>query len=129
MNYTQYVTDKTGKSRPEASRFLQVARLIGEFNADALCDEIGGRDVVIPSTPETSSAFDRLLGKSLAATVKEQFGGQTVYVPYCFGLSRQQRNADIRGRRVAGSTIAELAAHFHLSERRIRQIVSSGEPD
>jgi hypothetical protein len=130
MDYLlQDILYKMAKVRPEVSRFLQVARLIGEFHAAALCDELGGRDIAIPRMPETNAPFDRLLGKKLAAAIKEQFGGQTVYVPCHFGLGRSQRDADIRGRRAAGCTIAELATRFQLSERRIRQIVSTHEPD
>ena len=130
MDYVvQDTMHKMAKVRPEVSRFLQVRHLIGEFNPDALCDAMGGCDVVIPRSTETSAPFDRLLGKKLADAVKKQFGGQTVYVPYQIGVGKSQRDADIRGRRSGGCTIAELSRRFRLSQRRVRQIVSHRDPE
>ncbi|WP_179258668.1 Mor transcription activator family protein [Burkholderia aenigmatica] len=112
--------------RPEVTRFERLSRFIGEYNANNLCDEVGGQDMIIPRSADQYTPFDRLFGKRLAKEVKAQFGGMVVYVPQQVGSGHTERNAEICLRRNSGWTIADLAQRFYLTERRIRQIINEG---
>ena len=112
--------------RPEVTRFERLSRFIGEYNANNLCDEVGGQDMIIPLLRDKYTPFDRLFGKKLAREVREKFGGIVVYVPQQVGSGHNERNADICSRRNEGATMAALAQRFHLTERRIRQIINEG---
>ena len=112
--------------RPEVTRFARLALFIGEFNANNLCDEVGGQDMIIPRSEDKYTPFDRLFGAKLAREVKAKFGGLVVYVPRQVGSGHVDRNADICSRRNAGWTVAELSQRFNLTVRRIRQIINEG---
>lgn len=111
-------------ARAEVTQFQRLAHFIGEFNANNLCDEVGGQDMIIPRSADIYTPFDRLFGKRLATAIKAEFGGVVVYIPKQVGLGHVARNADIRERHGAGWGIAELSRRFLLTERRIRQILS-----
>lgn len=115
--------------RPEVTRFESLSRFVGEYNANNLCDVVGGHDMIIPRSTSKYTPFDQLFGKSLAREVKVKFGGMVVYVPQQVGSGHSERNTKIRLRRSAGWTIADLAQRFNLTERRIRQIINEGSQE
>ncbi len=66
-------------------------------------------------------AASRVAG-SVTDRISEQFGGIGVYIPKCSDRRTQGRNAEIVSE-FTGNNTDELAARYHLSEVRIRQIL------
>lgn len=66
-------------------------------------------------------AASRVAG-AVTDRISEQFGGIGVYIPKCSDRRTQDRDAEIV-REFTGNNTDELAARYHLTEVRIRQIL------
>ena len=83
-------------------------------------------DASIERLPGDLKEVAELIGLELTLALVERFGGAYIRVPRCEGLMREIRDNGIRALYDAGGcTIRTLAVRFHLTDRRISDILNS----
>lgn len=63
--------------------------------------------------------------RGLTSVIMARFGGKAFYVPKATYLKTEQKYAEIWRQYLAGVDFEELATHFELSERQVRNIISA----
>lgn len=96
--------------------------LIGPEALRRLAARRGGRRLYVPRKVRPLHWLAVLLGQDAADALAFRYGGCRIDIP-TLGLSRANRNEEIRRCRVAGASLAHVADRFGLSERQVRRIL------
>jgi Mor family transcriptional regulator len=103
-----------------------VVKAIGISAAISLVHVFAGRKVYIPklSIDDDRDELERLIGYPLLRQLAAAMGGQALTIPHIERMLRDQRDAEIVRRSIAGESAYKLAADFGLSDRAVRSILS-----
>ncbi|MEA3641282.1 MAG: Mor transcription activator family protein [Lamprobacter sp.] len=74
----------------------------------------------LPLPPDHASA----LAERIERAIRHHHGGTSPYIPVLNSLDKHDRNSAIRRDYAQGRRLAEIAARYHLSESRVRQILA-----
>ena len=96
--------------------------LIGSEGLRRLAKRRGGRRLYVPRSVRAGHWLAESLGPEVAERLAFRYGGCRIDIP-TLGLSRTNRNEEIRRCRVAGASLADVADRFGLSERQVRRIL------
>ncbi len=97
---------------------VELAEEIGLINALALAAIYGGQEFRIPLRFPDSHLVVQIWGREIADRLSARFGGGAIDLAKGESLRRGERDAAIVRDR-ASMKIADLARHYHLTERRV----------
>ena len=103
----------------------EIAACIGLQPTLRLVERWGGLDLWVPQRP--SDELLAQLGREAAEALCARYGLERVYIARAEAAVRAARDAEIRDRRAAGWTAAQLARRYGLTERRVWAILASSQ--
>lgn len=107
---------------------LEIVEVIGEAAALKLVARFGGTTPRLPALRNLASdhPLAQCIGiEALTRLVTETGGGRWLYVARCHKGMMQQRNRNIVQAYSGGEKVESLARRYHLSDRRIWDILGS----
>jgi hypothetical protein len=115
-----------------AQSFLNLAALIGEGPARALCAAHGG--LRLEFARRASPKMIELVGIDAAQTLAEEFGGiGGVYIPLPTtidnDIARAARNAQIVEQYLAGQALWQIAKAHGIAQRTVERIIKNPDVD
>lgn len=106
----------------------KIAALIGNDQAVALIinAHTGGRSgwLYIPRRPKPGKRLVNLIGMAAAEKLAEAFGGQSLAMPKCRAMYREQRNAEALRMAADGMSIRSIAEAVGLTDRQVRNVLA-----
>ena len=87
-----------------------------------------GIPITLDDIPERYREFAETMGLDHFLALCKTCGGEQMYVPRYENVCAEMRNKVIRQEYCGGASIAQLAAKYALTQRRILQIVSEYPP-
>lgn len=121
---------------PDTMQLIRAA--VGIDAATAFAAEFGGRTLYIPQAPCAGwHAIAEVIGEPATKALAAQLGGDELYIPSCAGAQRELRDRRIRAvfdkmttgatRTSAAAAYAAISQSFHLSDRRIQEILGRAD--
>lgn len=105
-----------------------ISALIGNRLAMALMAHVNSNacgDLYVPLRAKPASALAQLIGQTAAEKLCAVYGGRTISIPQCDALRRSVRDADICRMATEGTTQTEIARHFEMTDRQVRNILKA----
>lgn len=105
-----------------------ISALIGNRLAMALMAHVNSNacgDLYVPLRAKPTSALVQLIGQAAAEKLCAAYGGRTISIPQCDALRRSVRDADICRMAAEGTTQTEIARHFEMTDRQVRNILKA----
>ena len=96
---------------------------LGQPTAFRIMRAVGGRQVDVPKHSGGKARWQKKVLEGDMRLLRENYGGDRIYIPSYATIEKQVRNAKIRRYRDDGLSIAELSDEFGLSERMIFNIL------
>ena len=100
----------------------ELEALIGSEGLRRLAERRGGRRLYVPCSVRAGHWLAGALGPEAAERLAFRYGGCRIAIPE-LGLSRANRNEEIRRCHAAGAGAADVADRFGLSERQVWRIL------
>lgn len=104
--------------------FEQLAEVVGESAAEALCNAWGGLRVYVPAQVDDRHPIYFAVGMDAARKLCARFSGETLTIPKLDRLRRARRNAQIVAEYQAGASGSQLARKYGLHEGSVYQLVA-----
>ncbi|GAB7079856.1 Mor transcription activator family protein [Megalodesulfovibrio paquesii] len=102
----------------------ELKALVGATAAVLLAEAYGGDTVYVPSRARPDHPLATCAGLAAAETLARVHGGEKLHIPKPDAIERQVRAGRLRQLRNQGMSVAGLARAFHLTPRRVRQILA-----
>jgi len=103
-----------------------IAEVIGLEPVLRLMTRHGGDRVFVPKRLTLVHPLVDLLGLEAALALSFHCGGDYLEIPIGARMRQANRDREICALRRQGATVSALTARFHLSRRRIRDILATG---
>lgn len=106
----------------------KIAALIGNDLAMAMIHHAHANgctgSIYIPRRPRPGKCLVSLIGMDAATKLANTYGGQTLVMPKCRAMYREQRNAEALRMAAAGISIRNIAEAVGLTDRQVRYILA-----
>lgn len=107
--------------------FEELAAIIGDAGARALCAAYGGTRLYIPKSGRSSKLEACGIAPYGVAALSAIYGGETISPPTLRAGRLAARDVAIRARRDQNATVEELAREFGMTARQIYNVLK-GKP-
>lgn len=106
--------------------FTRLTEIIGQQATFRLMQLHGGTRIYIPEARHCGERhyLAVAIGHDQLLALAREFGGDRVEVPVGLYAVKKARNAEILERHRDGATQSELALHFGITERQVRNILA-----
>ena len=108
-----------------SATFEEIAQVIGEAPARALCDHLGGTTLYVPAQIGPAHPVTAAIGAKAARELAEHFRGSHLQLPKAY--LRRQRVLELRAS--TDMTIAQIALATDYTERHVHNILSASRED
>lgn len=129
MNYALNINEAEGREKVSLSTrnltptLREVYDLLGWKSTVALVKRYGGTHIRVPRRYREGHELNDVLGSEAAGRFVWHFAGTTLYIAKMDSAPRVERDNEIRKRYDGGSSAAQLAREYDLSERWIWSIL------